>query len=221
MESILIVVLSATAALFATLFFTNRKAASKYEGKADQLSSEMIRLREELSGVRATAGTRKQPVKVDLIKEFLEQTQGLDCKVFGEGDLISFRLGDSTYHIDTRRLPQQVAIRKGYNMENQENVDWDAVRRAALDVMDGLVMIKMNVDPEEKSFDYYIVSPDRSMDNFQSNFEFYIGLIADAEKLFYDKYTEYKEEEQDVSARIDEMAAEVASKHQGSQKMMS
>lgn len=218
---ITIIVLTAIAAFFATLFFTSHKATFKYEQKADQLSSEIIRLREELAAARATTGTRKLPLKVELIKEYLDQSHGLECNILGDGELIAFRLGDSTYHIDARRLPQQVVIRKGYNMENQEDVDWNAIKRASLDVTDSLVMIKMNVEPEDNSFDYYIVSPDRSMDNFQTNFEFYMGLIYDAEKLFYEKYTAYKEEGRDITSRIDEIATEVASKHQESQKMMS
>lgn len=102
----------------------------------------------------------------------------------------------------TERLPRQVYLRKGYNVGDAE-VDWDAMEKAALAVTDDLIMIKMNVDTENRTYECYIVSPDRTIGNFVSNFEFYISLFSDAERRFserYDEFSKMREENRELKA---------------------
>lgn len=192
---------AAVVAVFASLFLSDRKEKAKYEAKSNELSSEVMRLKEELAQA-GVSGSRRQCIKKDLILEFLRDDEGLECEVMEDSGLIVFKIGDEKYHVGTERLPRQVYLRKGYNVGDAE-VDWDAMEKAALAVTDDLIMIKMNVDTENRTYEYYIVSPDRTIGNFVSNFEFYISLFSDAERRFserYDEFSKMREENRELKA---------------------
>lgn len=190
--TIALIILTATAAVFAVLYFTNRSEAAKYESRSESLSSELNGIREELARVQASNDNRMMALKSDAILEFLKNTEGLDAEYVEGSEIITFMVDDERYHIDTRRLPLQVILRKGYNLDGID-VNWDIMKRASLDVTDELIMIKMNVSQDNNTLDYYIVSPDRSLDNFAKNFEFYMSLIRDAEGRFSQRCHEYEE----------------------------
>lgn len=191
-NTITIIVLTAAAAVFAALYFSNRKDVLKYESKSEGLTSELTGVKEELAKVQASSGSRMLTLKPELILDYLKNTEGLESEFLDGNEMISYKVGDERYHIDTRRLPLQVILRKGYSLDGVE-IDWDIMRKAALDVADELIMVKMNVNQEHNTYDYYIVSPDRTLDNFSKNFEFYMSLFRDAESRFSERYHEYEE----------------------------
>ena len=133
---------AAVVVVFASLFLSDRKEKAKYEAKSNELSSEVMRLKEELAQA-GVSGSRRQCINKDLILEFLRDEEGLECEVMEDSGLIVFKIGDEKYHVGTERLPRQVYLRKGYNVGDAE-VDWDAMEKAALAVTDDLTMIKMN-----------------------------------------------------------------------------
>ena len=71
---------AAVVAVFASLFLSDRKEKAKYEAKSNELSSEVMRLKEELAQA-GVSGSRRQCIKKDLILEFLRDEEGLECEV--------------------------------------------------------------------------------------------------------------------------------------------
>ena len=158
--TIIIFFLAAVAAVFVSLFLSDRKDKARYEARSNELSSEVMRLREELAQSNVY-GTRRQSIRKDLILEYLRDEAGLECEAMEDRDLIVFKIGDERYHLNTDRLPRQVHLRKGYNVGDAD-IDWDAMDKAALAVADDLIMINMNVDRENRIYEYSVVSPDRT-----------------------------------------------------------
>ena len=77
----LVAVLSAVAAIFAVMFFQDRKAAKKYESKAESLSKELNDLRCELARREISGGEAMIPLTRENIAEFLKM------KTTGEVDI--------------------------------------------------------------------------------------------------------------------------------------
>lgn len=217
LTTILILFLAAVAAVFASLSLSDRKDKARYEAKSNELSSEVMRLREELAQSKVS-GTRRQLIRKDLILEYLRDEAGLECELMEDRDLIIFKIGDERYHVNTDRLPRQVHLRKGYNVGDAD-VDWDAMEKAALAVADDLIMVKMNVDRENRTYEYYVVSPDRTIGNFASNFEFYVGLFGDAERCFADRYKEFSKDREEEREKV--MSGEMIRKQFEAQKLKS
>ena len=217
MMTIVIFILATVAAIFAALFISERNEKTRYEAKSDELSSELMQLRAELARVNAM-GSGRQSLSKELIQNFIRDEEGYECQTYDDRDLIIFNTGDGSYHVDTERLPHQVLLRKGYNLDGAD-VDWVAMEKASIDVMKGLVIVKININRELNSFEYCIVSLDRTIGNFARNFAFYMGLLNDAERLFGDKYREYAE---DKGWECDNVMAEDVLKYQmDSQKLKS
>ena len=87
---------AAVVAVFASLFLSDRKEKAKYEAKSNELSSEVMRLKEELAQA-GVSGSRRQCIKNDLILEFLRDEEGLECEVMEDSGLIVFKIGDEKY----------------------------------------------------------------------------------------------------------------------------
>lgn len=87
---------AAVVAVFASLFLSDRKEKAKYEAKSNELSSEVMRLKEELAQA-GVSGSRRQCIKKDLILEFLRDEEGLECEVMEDSGLIVFKIGDEKY----------------------------------------------------------------------------------------------------------------------------
>lgn len=184
--TILIAVLAAAAAIFATLFFQDRKEAKKYEAKSYILYQELSDLKCEMARRDALAGDIAVPLSRESIADFLRKEKTADVTVSEEGNLVLFKLGDDNYHVDCNRLPQQIILRKGYNVEGAD-FHWDVLERASQKVTSDLIMVKMSVEAND-SYDYLIVSPDHTIASFKENFDLYMSIISDAERLARDEY---------------------------------
>lgn len=226
MISILIAILSATAAIFAALFFHDRKRSSKYESKAEQLNTEIADLRCKLARQETICGGYTEPLYKDALIQFLRKEKTNEVELTDDGEQIVFTLGGERYHISTLRLPQQFILRKGWNLEGS-NIHFDILGRAAAEVTDGLVMVKVRVI-EDDSYDFLIVSADHSVASLRENFDFYMSLIADGERKLREEYwrimeIEHPEEchdsEENKGNDMNEMAMRMA--HTGTRKIQS
>lgn len=184
--TIAIAVLSVTAAMFAMLYFQNRKAAQKYETKAEQLSKEASELEVELA--RKGAETAQSPVLLtpEVLLKFFTEERGIQAEYDPQAQWMTLQFNDSRLNINCSRLPQQLILRKGYGLEGVD-MNLDAMRESSRKVIDDLVLVKMNIEPKEY-FDYYIICMDRTLDTFRINFDFYISILNDADRQFRENY---------------------------------
>lgn len=185
--AIIIAALAAASAAFAALFFRGRGEAARQESRAEALSREASDLRCQIARMEERDGGYMKPLTKESIEAFLKKEVAPKVRTSGES-MVVFET-DSTYVIDCGRLPQQVILRKWYGVD-KGSMRWDVAWKASLEVAQRLVMVKMHVDPEDSSYDFMVVSTDRTVGSLRQNFPDYMSIIADAEKLFGERYRE-------------------------------
>ena len=204
--SILAALFAAAAGIFAALFFTIRNSIMKYEKKSESLSKELTDLKCEFARLESQEEGRITPLSIKSVEEFLKREKAASVKVEEQTQSISFETAGQRYHIDCSRFPRQVVLFKGWNVD-PDQLHWDVLTRAALEVTKALVMVKTNV--YEDSYDFMIVSPDHTIASFKDNFDFYMSLISDAERKLSDEYWKIMEiEHPEECSREDEQNAD-------------
>ena len=230
MVTIIIAVLAAAAAVFAALFFQDRKDAEKYEKMFLEQMKETSGLKEELARRDAVDGNYMKCLDHETLADFLRKEKTPKVEISDGGAYITFDLGEERLGIDCRRLPEQVIVRKGWNLGDGATIHWDVLSRAAMAVTEGLVMVKTNVDPENKTYASYIVTADRTLGSFRENFNFYISVLRDADRMLNEEYwkimaqehpDECGPEEQNGSANVEDVAMKLANMTGGQKKLQS
>ena len=191
MFSIILISISvAVAAVFTALYLSDRRRIIRFENENGYMQTRIADLKAELAGCKASLEGRRYVTTADGLKTFLENERGYDCTLSEDNETLLFKSGEEVFHIDCSRLPQQVILRKGYNAKDSE-IEWDILEAASLEVNRNLIMVKMHVIPDS-SYDYMIVSMDRTMDSFIGNFDTYMSILRDAERMSVEKYHEIK-----------------------------
>lgn len=189
MFSIILVSVSvAVAAVFTALYLSDRRRIIRFENENGSMQSRIADLKSELAVCKSSLEGRRFVTSVDGLKTFLENERGYDCSFSEEDDVLIFKAGEEAFQIDCSRLPHQIILCKGYNANGFE-IDWDALEAASLEVNSHIVMAKMHVN-KGTSYDYMIVTMDRTMDSFIGNFDTYMLILRDAERLAVDRYHE-------------------------------
>ena len=98
--TIIISALTAAAAIFAVLFFQDRKDAKKYESKAESLSKELNDLRCELARREISGGEAMIPLTRENIAEFLKMKTTGEVDISEDENIIFFVVNGEPYHID-------------------------------------------------------------------------------------------------------------------------
>lgn len=214
----IIAALAVTSAVFAVLFLQDRNQARKYETKAESLSGELNELRCELARREGVYGDAMTPLTKENIVEFVKREKTDKVEIPEESSVVVFELGDAHYQIDCSRLPQQFIIRKGYGGMEKANIHWDILEQAAMATMKGLVMVKMHVNPND-GYDFLIVSTTHTVAGLREDFDFFMSLIADAERRLSEEYWKIMEivhpeecvdEQESAPAGMEDMAMKMA-----------
>lgn len=185
-DTIIIALLAASAAVYANKFFQNRKDAQKYEAKADSLTRELSDLRCELARKENNPDDATVPLTKETIVDFLKREKTGEVIESPDKDRIIFDMKDR-YYIDCSRLPQQFIILKGYRGIKDVDIHWDILEQAAMKVTMRVVMVKMHVKANE-SYNFMIVSTTRTVAGLREDFEFFLSVIADAERKLEEEY---------------------------------
>lgn len=185
--TIIISALTAAAAIFAVLFFQDRKDAKKYESKAESLSKELNDLRCDLARREISGGDTMIPLTCDNIAEFLKREKTGEVEISEDSNVILYVVNGERYHIECSRLPQQFILRKGYGGMERAAVHWDILEQAAIQTMKDLVMVKLHVNPKE-GYDFMIVSTTHTIAALRDDYDFFMSLIFDAERKLREEY---------------------------------
>ena len=185
--TIIISTLTAAAAIFAVLFFQDRKDAKKYESKAESLSKELNDLRCELSRREISGGEAMIPLTRENIAEFLKREKTGEVEISEDSNVILYVVNGERYHIECSRLPQQFILRKGYGGMEGVAVHWDILEQAAIQTMKDLVMVKLHVNPND-GYDFMIVSTTHTIATLREDYDFFMSLIFDAERKLREEY---------------------------------
>ena len=185
--TIIISALTAAAAIFAVLFFQDRKDAKKYESKAESLSKELNDLRCELARREISGGEAMIPLTCDNIAEFLKREKTGEVEISEDSNVILYVVNGERYHIECSRLPQQFILRKGYGGMEGAAVHWDILEQAAIQTMKDLVMVKLHVNPND-GYDLMIVSTTHTIAALREDYDFFMSLIFDAERKLREEY---------------------------------
>ena len=185
--TIIISALTAAAAIFAVLFFQDRKDAKKYESKAESLSSELNDLMCDLPRRENNGGDAMIPLTRENIAEFLKREKTGEVEISEDANVIFFVVNGEPYHIDCVRLPQQFILRKGYGGMEGAAVHWDILEQAAIQTMKDLVMVKLHVNPND-GYDFMIVSTTHTIAALREDYDFFMSLISDAERKLREEY---------------------------------
>ena len=185
--TIIISALTAAAAIFAVLFFQDRKAAKKYESKAESLSKELNDLRCELARREISGPEAMIPLTRENIAEFLKMKTTGEIDISEDDNMIFFVVNGEPYHIDCIRLPQQFMLRKAYFITDGACVHWDILEQAAIQTMKDLVMVKIYVNPNA-GYGFCIVSTTHTIAALREDYDFFMSLISDAERKLREEY---------------------------------
>lgn len=185
--TVIIAALAVASAVLALLFLQDRNQARKFETKADSLAEELGELKCELARSGGARSDAMAPLTAESIAEFLNKEKGGDPEIMKESGLVAFELGGERYFIDCSRLPQQFILRKGYGGMEETDVHWNILEQAAIQTMKDLVMVKMHVSPN-KGYDFMIVSTTHTIASLREDFDFFMSLIADAERKVLEEY---------------------------------
>ena len=217
--TIIISALTAAAAIFAVLFFQDRKDAKKYESKAESLSKELNDLRCELARREISGPEAMIPLTRENIAEFLKMKTAGEVDISEDDNMIFFVVNGEPYHIDCVRLPQQFMLRKAYFRTDGACVHWDILEQAAIQTMKDLVMVKIYVNPNA-GYGFCIVSTTHTIAALREDYDFFMSLISDAERKLREEYWKIMEsvhpeecvdEEQDVhTTNFEDFATKMA-----------
>ena len=217
--TIIISTLTAVAAIFAVLFFQDRKDAMKYESKAESLSKELNDLRCDLARRENNGGDAMVPLTRENIAEFLKREKTGEVEISEDSNVILYVVNGERYHIECSRLPQQFILRKGYGGMEGAAVHWDILEQAAIQTMKDLVMVKLHVYPND-GYGFMIVSTTHTIAALREDYDFFMSLISDAERKLREEYWKIMEvvhpeacvdEPKDVhSVNIEEFATTMA-----------
>ena len=185
--TIIISTLTAVAAIFAVLFFQDRKDAMKYESKAESLSKELNDLRCDLARRENNGGDTMIPLTCDNIAEFLKREKTGEVEISEDSNVILYVVNGERYHIECSRLPQQFILRKGYGGMERAAVHWDILEQAAIQTMKDLVMVKIYVNPNA-GYGFCIVSTTHTIAALREDYDFFMSLISDAERKLREEY---------------------------------
>ena len=185
--TIIISTLTAVAAIFAVLFFQDRKDAMKYESKAESLSKELNDLRCDLARRENNGGDAMVPLTRENIAEFLKREKTGEVEILEDSNVILYVVNGERYHIECSRLPQQFILRKGYGGMERAAVHWDILEQAAIQTMKDLVMVKLHVNPND-GYDLMIVSTTHTIAALREDYDFFMSLIFDAERKLREEY---------------------------------
>ena len=185
--SVIITILAAVAAIFAVMYFQDRKDARKYESKAESLSKELNDLRCDLARRENDGVDNVTPLTKENIAEFLRREKTGDVEIIEEDNLILYAVNGTKYNIDCSRLPQQFILRKGYGGMEGSDIHWDILEQASVQTMKNLIMVKMHVTPNH-GLEYLIVSTTHTIAALREDYEFLMALISDAERTLHDEY---------------------------------
>lgn len=185
--TIIMAALAAAAAVFAVMFFRDRKDAGKYESRAESLSKELNDLKCELARRESGGQDALVPLTMENIAQFLKREKTGEVETYKDENMILFGLAGVRFNIDCSRLPQQLILRKGVGGMEEINIHWDLLEQAAVNVMKSLVMVKMHVNPNE-GYDIMIVSTTHTIAALREDYDFFMSLISDAEKQFHEDY---------------------------------
>ena len=185
--TIIISALTAAAAIFAVLFFQDRKDAKKYESKAESLSKELNDLRCDLARRENNGGDTMIPLTRENIAEFLKMKTTGEVDISEDENMIFFVVNGEPYHIDCVRLPQQFMLRKAYFRTDGACVHWDILEQAAIQTMKDLVMVKIYVNPNA-GYGFCIVSTTHTIAALREDYDFFMSLISDAERKLREEY---------------------------------
>ena len=185
--TIIISALTAAAAIFAVLFFQDRKDAKKYESKAESLSKELNDLRCDLARRENNGGDAMIPLTCDNIAEFLKREKTGEVDISEDENMIFFVVNSEPYHIDCVRLPQQFMLRKAYFRTDGACVHWDILEQSAIQTMKDLVMVKIYVNPNA-GYGFCIVSTTHTIAALREDYDFFMSLISDAERKLREEY---------------------------------
>ena len=185
--TIIISALTAAAAIFAVLFFQDRKDAKKYESKAESLSKELNDLRCELARRENNGGDAMVPLTRENIAEFLKREKTGEVEISEDANVILYVVNGEPYHIDCVRLPQQFMLRKAYFITDGACVHWDILEQAAIQTMKDLVMVKIYVNPNA-GYGFCIVSTTHTIAALREDYDFFMSLISDAERKLREEY---------------------------------
>ena len=185
--TIIISALTAAAAIFAVLFFQDRKDAKKYESKAESLSKELNDLRCDLARRENNGGDAMVPLTRENIAEFLKREKTGEVEISEDANVILYVVNGERYHIECSRLPQQFMLRKAYFRTDGAAVHWDILEQAAIQTMKDLVMVKLHVNPND-GYDFMIVSTTHTIAALREDYDFFMSLIFDAERKLREEY---------------------------------
>ena len=228
--TIIISALTAAAAIFAVLFFQDRKDAKKYESKAESLSKELNDLRCELARREISGGEAMIPLTRENIAEFLKREKTGEVEISEDSNVILYVVNGERYHIECSRLPQQFILRKGYGGMEGAAVHWDILEQAAIQTMKDLVMVKLHVNPND-GYDFMIVSTTHTIATLREDYDFFMSLIFDAERKLREEYWKIMEvvhpeacvdeQHDEHSVNIEDFATKMAQMSAEQKKMQS
>ena len=125
-------------------------------------------------------------------------------------DSVSFMRDGELNLIDTSRLPQ-LFILKGYLFDPQE-YDLDAMRRAAHQMSDQVIMVKAFIGDEPDSegklrMHYFLAAMDRTLTGFRKNLRDYLRIMDDGQQSMseiYDRLINAKKDAASLNSLADE-----------------
>lgn len=178
--------------------------------KNEDFREEHEHMKAELSSTQEALSSAVRPLDVEAIESILDR-KGCEHSR-DEAGMIWFTKDNARFCIGPQNLPL-VRIGKGYNMEDNESVDWEALSQAGNCAEEKIIMSEFRYG--EKSYmEFYLNCYEHYADSFEKSFQSYLDILNATEQEFYTVYNEIRDrkrlEEQNPENRMERMANEMA-----------
>ena len=166
--------------LILSYYIDERKKARKYLADAEHMKK-----------VLQEAQTKESELETKVldsatIEEVLEK-DGWEHRSDEDGQ-IWFKPDDVWYCISTDKLPI-LRISKGYNMSEDEVVNWDIVPQAGRAAEDKVIMSEFRYE-EKQFYEFYLNSVEQVATNFEKALPTYLDILNATEHEFIEAYNE-------------------------------
>ena len=126
------------------------------------------------------------PITIESAKKMLEMKGYKIEGIHNDGKDITFSINDTRFNLDLERQPLTF-LYLGYGID--EDVDKEALTRAAAKVTNDIVMVKVNV--HDDGYNYLIASCESCIGHLEESLDKYLEILDDSQRKMSEAYHEF------------------------------
>ena len=126
------------------------------------------------------------PITIESVKTMLERKGYKIEGVIKESKDVTFSINDTRFNLDLERLPLTF-LYLGYGIDDE--VDKEALAKAAAKVSNDIVMVKVNV--HDDGYNYLIACCESCIGHLEESLDKYLDILDDSQRKMSEAYHEF------------------------------